>query len=114
MGSLSSFSTANQSAHMVIQIRQQELGLLYGQAEAAYRACISDPENAFLQEQVPLPLRDIEVRQWQVKMVFSAGSVEVGQMEVHLGLYAAGKWMGNYVSTLNASGEVIDDRLVFH
>jgi hypothetical protein len=99
---------------MVIQLQPQELDLLYRQVEAAYWACISDPENAYLQAEVPLPLPDLEIRPGQVKMVFPAGSVKVGQIEVHVELYAAGKWMGKYVSTLNASGEVIDDRLVFH
>ena len=99
---------------MVLEIQPQEFDLLYSNAKADYLACISDPENAYLQEEVPLPLRDIVVKEWHVKIVYSAGSPEADQLEVHLGLYAGGKLVGNYVSILDATGEAVDDSLVFH
>lgn len=99
---------------MVIQLQPQEVDLLYRLARASYRACISNPENAYLQDEVTRRLGDITVKEGPVKIILSAGSTEVNQIEVHLQLYTDGQWMGNYVSTLTASGEVIDDSLVFH
>ncbi|WP_035559991.1 hypothetical protein [Hymenobacter sp. IS2118] len=99
---------------MEIHLEPQAVALLYHQAKADFQACINDPDNAFLQEQVPLPLRDIVVREADVKLVFAAGSGVVARREVHLDLYDNGTWMGAYVSIRAATGERLDDRLVFH
>lgn len=109
-----SFPTVNQCTNMMLQLQPQEFDLLYDKAKTDYLACINDPENAHLQAEVPFPLRDIAIREHNVKIVFLAGGAGVDQLEVHLGLYADGKWMGNYVSILNATGEVIDTNLGFH
>ncbi|SFQ78948.1 hypothetical protein [Hymenobacter arizonensis] len=101
-------------AIMVIHVQPPEFDQLYRKAREGYQACINHPENGFLQEQVTLPLRKIDVREGEVKIVFSAGRVEVDRMEVHLGLYASGEWMGDYVAILNVTGELVDERLVFH
>ena len=115
MGYLFTPSTiTDKHPNMLIQVHPQEFDLLYRKAKDSYLTCINNPENAYLHKETPLPLSSIVVQEWDVKVVFSARSVEINQIETHLGLYVNGKWMGKYVSITDATGEIIDDSLVFY
>ena len=99
---------------MVIQVQPQELAPFYHTARKGYVACISNPENAYLQAEVPVPLAEIVVRHGEVKVVFSPATPGTYQWEVLLWLYVQDEHFGKYVSLLDAAGEVLEDSLVFY
>ena len=99
---------------MVIQVQMQELDPFYHTAREGYVACISNPENAYLQAEAPVPLAEIVVRHGEVKVVFSPATAGTYQWEVQLWLYAKDEYFGKYVSLQDAAGEVLEDSLVFY
>ena len=99
---------------MVIQVQPHDLDPFYRRATEGYVTCLHKPENAYLHAEVPVPLPDIVVRHGEVKLVFSPTSVAAYQVEVHLGLYVREKYFGKYVSLMDATGEVLEDSLLFY
>lgn len=99
---------------MVIQVHPHDLDPFYRKATEGYEACISNPDNAYLQAEAPVPVSEIVVQQGEVKVVFSPATVGTYQLEVQLWLYVQEKHFGRYVSLMDATGEVLADSLVFY
>jgi hypothetical protein len=99
---------------VVIHVQPHELDPFYRTAREGYVACISNPENGYLQAEAPVPLSDIVVRHGEVKVVFSPATAGTYLLEVHLGLYVQDQYFGKYVSLMEATGEVVEDNLVFY
>ena len=99
---------------MVVHVQPHELDWFYRKAWEGYLACISNPENGYLQAEVPIPLLNIVVRHGEIKVVFSPATAGTYQWEIHLLLYVQDQYFGQYVSLMDAAGEVLEDNLVFY
>jgi hypothetical protein len=99
---------------MVIQVQPHDLAPFYRTAREGYEACISNPENGYLQAEAPIPLSDIAVRHGEVRVAFSSATAGAYQWEVHLWLYVQDKYFGQYAALMDAAGELLEDNLVFY
>jgi len=99
---------------MVIIARNEDLTLLYNRAKKKYHECINYQENKFLQNEIGVPLRSIQLVETDVKIVFSQESADTYLLEICLTLYTDNKSIGKYVYTENEMGKGVDDSLVFY
>ena len=91
-----------------------ELTSLYNKARKAYAKCIQMDENAYLKEEVPIPLEQIELKNLAVKIVFHEENVESDSIEVSIGLWNKFSIIGKYVYIEDNQGIIVDDGLVFY
>jgi hypothetical protein len=99
---------------MIFEIDEQEFKSLYNRAKKNYDKCIGLEENAFLKEEVKIPLKFISVDESDIKIVFSHKSTDTFLVEVCLTLSANNRIIGKYVYIENEKGIPIDDSLVFY
>jgi hypothetical protein len=99
---------------MVVEITEQDLALLYEKARKSFLQCISNPDNAYLQDEVNIPLEQIVAQGATVKAVFLEQSNHLYAMEVCLVLHAKEDVIGRYDYSENEAGEPIEDGLVFY
>lgn len=99
---------------MRIEASEEEFRALYERARAYYARCINSKENAFLQAETGLPLEAIAIRNAAVRIAFQQNITDDYWLEVELGLYASGSYMGKYTYSESKTGEAIEDGLVFY
>ncbi|GAA3930326.1 hypothetical protein GO495_07435 [Chitinophaga oryziterrae] len=99
---------------MIIDISKQELALLYTKAKEKYNNCINNEDNAFLEEEVPVPFNTIELKEFDIKIVFSQEDTETYVLEIAIGLWdRSNQFIGKYVFIEDDRGNAVDDSLVF-
>lgn len=100
---------------MVIEISKQEAALLYAKAKEEYNNCISNEDNAFLEEEVSVPLNTIELKEASIKIVFSLEDTERYLLEITITLWdRSNQLLGEYQYTQDDEGNGVDDSLVFY
>jgi hypothetical protein len=99
---------------MIIDISKQEVALLYTKAKEKYNKCIQHEANAFLEEEVPVPFNTIELKEFDIKIVFSQENTETYVLEIAIGLCdRSNQFIGKYVFIEDDKGNAVDDSLVF-
>lgn len=100
---------------MIIEISKQEVALLYTKAKEKYNNCISNEDNAFLEEEVSVPLKTIELKEASIKVVFSLEDTERYLLEITVTLWdRSNQLIGKYQYIQDDEGNGVDDSLVFY
>ena len=87
---------------------------LYLRCVASYQACIQDPDNSFLQDEVTVPINELVIKDDCVRIVMPAMDAENYHIETEITLYVDDDWFGYYRLVTDKHGDVIDDVLHFH
>jgi hypothetical protein len=99
---------------MTINIVKKDLVLLYTSATESYYKCIRYSGNAFLEQEISVPLETVGLVNSNVKIVFSHEDIKEYQLEVTLKLLdKSDQSIGKYVYVEDHEGNAIDDSLVF-
>ena len=99
---------------MTIDLRTEDLDLLYAKANEECRKCICNKDNDFLKEEIAVPLKTIKLKQLNVKIVFSQEITENYLLEINLILCDKyNKSIGRYVYVEDNRGNAVEDSLVF-
>ena len=99
---------------MVIQLQEPDLDRFYRRAKESYFACVTHPENGYLQDEVEVALTALDLREITVKVVFAFRDASTYQVEVVLALYANGEVFGKYECVVDQAGTVTENDLVFY
>lgn len=100
---------------MKIEINKQMLDCLYRKAEIKFQECINNEENAFLEEEISMSLKSIEVERAGVKIAFYQDFTENCLFEVRLLLHGdVAKKIGEYIYIEDVNGGSMEDNLVFY
>jgi hypothetical protein len=97
---------------MNFSISKQELTKLYDKARKMYNECISNHDNAYLNEEITIPIEQIKLRNSEIKIVFSQDNNELYWYEIVLTLWDVSA-IGRYTYMEDDQGNMIDDILVF-
>ena len=93
---------------------ESDLSSLCNRAKKSFEKCIQNKDNAFLREEVNIPLEDIQVVEQDIKIVFYKRTFTEQKFEVRLLLFEGSIEIGNYLYIENNKKEGIDDSLVFY
>ncbi len=93
---------------------ESDASLFYNKAKESFADCIQNKDNAFLRDEVNIPLEDIVVTEKDIKIVFQKRVFDEYIIEVRLLLLEDSRSIGEYVYTENDKREWIDDSLVFY
>ncbi|SEW40134.1 hypothetical protein SAMN05428988_5232 [Chitinophaga sp. YR573] len=100
---------------MIVEISKHEFTLLYTKAKEKYNNCINDEDNAFLEEEVSVPLKTIELKESSIKVVFSLEDTERYLLEITITLWdRSNQLIGKYEYIQDDEGNGVDDSLVFY
>ena len=99
---------------MIISIKKTELKLLYDKAIRNYHDCLIKVDNAFLRDELSIPLESIILKFSNIKIVFSQTDIENYVFETTISLWDYNdKYIGKYVYIEDGNGNEVDDKLVF-
>ena len=100
---------------MLIEMSKQEVALLYKKAKEENNNCISNGDNAFLEKEVSVPLKTIELKEASIKVVFSLENTERYLLETTITLWdRSNQLIGKYKYIQDDEGNGVDDSLVFY
>ena len=96
-------------------IKSIDLELKYLRAMAAFKKCIFDDENKFLEDEITVSLESIIPKEEFVCIKLSGFDKDTFQIETTILLLSShGEKLGRYTLVEDQSGSVVDDFLVFH
>ncbi len=99
---------------MILEISKQDLTLYYSKAREQYDQCINNKDNAFLEKEISVPLDTIELKDAEVKYVFSQENTEEYMLEITIMLWdKSSQLIGKYVYVEDDKGNGVDDSLVW-
>lgn len=98
----------------MIIVSNRELGELYEKATESYHRCVNNPENTFLQDEISIPIDEIQLKRTKVKAVFTENTPEVYSWEVEIVLWDENAMIGRYTYIEDDMGNEIDNGLVFY
>lgn len=99
---------------MKFSIVESDLNLLYIKARNSYEKCIHNEGNAFLKDEVNIPLNEVIIIEKCIKIVFFEKAFNEHLFEVNLLLYEKDKEIGKYLYMVNERGDEVDDSLIFY
>ncbi len=96
------------------KLDQIDLDALYLLAKTGFDECISNEGNAYICEEIKLPVNQVATKNDWVRIQFDGIDAENYLIEVRLLLFSpSNKEIGYYCYHENQNGEVVDDYLVF-
>jgi hypothetical protein len=99
---------------MKTRLDQINLDVQYSKAKTAFGECITNPDNAYLNEEIDIPLSKIIIKNESVKIQFSGSDKNHYIVETLLLLSTPiGEKIGYYCYHENENEEVVDDYFVF-
>lgn len=99
---------------MIINLKKQDLELFYDRAISKYHDCVTRADNAFLKDEISIPLASIKLKYLNIKIVFSQEDIENYVLEITISLRDYNdKYIGKYVYIEDDNGKEVEDKLVF-
>ncbi|OOQ58230.1 hypothetical protein [Mucilaginibacter pedocola] len=97
----------------MIIVSNTELSELYNRAIAGYYRCISDEDNAFLSDEISIPIDEVVLKYFKAKAVFCDNVSKIDSWEVEIILWDESSMIGRYTHIEDDMGNELDDSLVF-
>lgn len=99
---------------MKTRLDQINLDVQYSKAKTAFEEFITNPDNAYLNEEIDIPVSEIITKNESVKIQFSGSDKNHYIVETRLLLFTSNdEKIGYYCYHENENEEVVDDYLVF-
>jgi hypothetical protein len=99
---------------MNTRLDQINLDFQYSKAKTAFEECITNPDNAYLNEEIDISVSEIITKNESVKIQFSGSDKNHYIVETLLLLFTpSGEKIGYYCYHEDENEEVVDDYLVF-
>ncbi len=98
---------------MIFDINKQELSRLYNKTREMYSNCIQNKDNSFLQEEILIPLEQIELKNSSIKVCFSQDIDNRYSWETSITLWDGSSIIGKYIYIEDDQRNFLDEFLGF-
>ncbi|WP_276483679.1 hypothetical protein [Paraflavitalea pollutisoli] len=99
---------------MKIEINGIDVSLLFQRARAGFLNCINLSENGYLEDELAVPIRNVELRDNDIRIILSSKTSELYQLEIGVKLIFEEKELGDYIYILDENDQAVDDKLIFY